>query len=123
MAKVLIVEDYPSLQKIYSMTLSEAGHQITVASDGEEAKRLTETEEPDIILLDLLMPKTNGLEFLRSYGVKQHPNTEIIVFSNMDTPALKQQVLALGVGHYLTKADFTPNELLAVIDKILKNKT
>ena len=122
MAKILIVEDYPSLQKIYSMSLSDAGHQVTIASNGDEAAKSAAANKPDIILLDLLMPKTNGLDFLRSYDVKQHPDTKVIVFSNMDTPGLKQQVLDLGVGHYLTKADFSPTELLAIIEKVLNEK-
>ena len=122
MAKILIVEDYPSLQRMYSMALGNAGYDIVIASDGKEAEKMAIEEKPNLILLDLLMPNVNGLEFLHSFRKMQHADTKIIVFSNMDTPALKQQVLELGISHYLIKSDFTPSELLVIIEKTLKEK-
>lgn len=120
MALILIVEDYPSLQKIYGTAAKEAGHEFLLAKDGTEALRLATERTPDIILLDLLMPEVNGMEFLKKYDLKKHPQTKVIVFSNMDTPMLRSQLSALGVDQYLTKSEYTPKQVMTIIDNTLK---
>ncbi|HSX30615.1 MAG TPA: response regulator [Candidatus Saccharimonadales bacterium] len=120
MALILIVEDHPSLQKIYSMAASDAGHTVILAKDGAEALKLALEHKPDLILLDLLMPKVNGTEFLTAYDLTKHPQTKVIVFSNMDSPVLRHQLDDLGVNLYLVKADYTPQQLMGVIEGALK---
>src|SRR5690348_4759145 len=97
MALILIVEDHPSLQKIYGIAATEAGHKVLLAKDGAEALALCTTNTPDLILLDLLMPKANGIDFLKDYDLTKHPQTKVIVFSNMDSPVLGHQLDDLGV--------------------------
>jgi DNA-binding response OmpR family regulator len=123
MALILIVEDYPSLQRMYSMALADAGHKILVAGDGEEAQAIAGSQRPDLILLDLLLPKVDGIEFLESYNPRNHPETKIIVFSNMDTPDLSKKVAGLGVDQYLIKSDFTPKEIVSIVNKTLQTVT
>ena len=123
MTKILIVEDYPSLQQIYSMALKSAGYEVSVAGDGNQARTMAIKGKPNLILLDMLMPDLGGLEFLKAYDPKKHPETKIIVFSNLDKPELKQSVHKMGVEHYLIKAEFTPSELLVMIEKVLKEKS
>ena len=120
MALILIVEDYPSLQKIYSMAVQQAGHEFLLAKDGAEALRQAAARTPDLILLDLLMPEVNGMEFLKKFDTKKHPQTKVIVFTNMDNPILRTQLSALGVNQYLTKSEYTPKELMGIIDNMLK---
>lgn len=120
MALILIVEDYPSLQKIYSMAVQEAGHEFLLAKDGAEALAQTAKRIPDLILLDLLMPEVNGTEFLKQFDLKRHPGTKVIVFSNMDNPTLRTELSALGATLYLTKSEYTPKELMKIVDHTLK---
>lgn len=120
MALILIVEDYPSLQKIYSMALQEAGHQSMLAKDGAEALEQATKRTPDLILLDLLMPEVNGVEFLKKYDLKKHPEVKVIVFTNMDTPTLRNELSELGAKLYLTKSEYTPKELMDIVDSTLK---
>ena len=96
MALILIVEDYPNLQKIYGIAATEAGHKFLLAKDGAEALKQATENTPDLILLDLLMPEVNGMEFLKNYDLKKHPQTKVIVFSNMDSPGLRHELLELG---------------------------
>jgi DNA-binding response OmpR family regulator len=119
MALILIVEDYPNLQKIYSIAASEAGHKFLLAKDGTEALKQATENKPDLILLDLLMPEVNGMDFLKKYDLKTHPQTKVIVFSNMDSPGLRHELSELGANLYLVKSEFTPAELMEVIDKML----
>lgn len=120
MALILIVEDYPSLQKIYGTAFKEAGHEFLLAKDGTEALKQASEHTPDLILLDLLMPEVNGMEFLRKYDLKKHPQTKVIVFSNMDTPMLRSQLAELGADQYLTKSEYTPKQLIAIVEKALR---
>ena len=123
MARILIVEDHPSLQKIYSIAATEAGHTCVVAKDGTEALQRAKEQDPDLILLDLLMPKVNGMEFLKDYDITKHPNTKVIVFSNMDTPFLRQQLTDMGANLYLTKSEYTPKELMDIIQSALDSRS
>ena len=121
MALILIVEDHPSLQKIYSIAVTEAGHTCLTAKDGTEALRQATEHNPDLILLDLLMPDVNGMEFLRKYDTAKHPATKVIVLTNMDTPILRQQLSDLGADLYLVKSEYTPKELMSLIDGALQS--
>ncbi len=120
MALILIVEDYPSLQKIYSAALQETGHEFLLAKDGAEALEKAAKRTPDLILLDLLMPEVNGMEFLKKFDTTKHPGTKVIVFTNMDNPTLRSQLSTLGANLYLTKSEYTPKELMNIVDNTLK---
>ena len=123
MALIMIVEDYPSLQKIYSMAIEDSGHKVLLAKDGAEALKQATENTPDLILLDLLMPNISGAEFLKNYDLKKHPTTKVIVFSNMDTPVLRSELSGLGVTAYFTKSEYTPKQLVNIIDNTLKDKS
>ncbi len=117
---VLIVEDDPTLRSAYETVLTMDGYEATVAADGQEALLLAETSNPDVILLDMLMPTMNGLEFLEQYNAKQnHPKTKIIVFSNMSVPSDVKDAMRLGAAKYLTKSSFTPREMEDIIKEVL----
>ena len=93
------------------------------AHDGEEGLTMAESEHPDIILLDMLMPKMHGIQFLEKYDVRNnHPGTKIIVFSNMDSNDLQKQALELGATKYEVKSRFSPNELAALVNQTLASR-
>ena len=103
--------------------LSEQGYDVAVAFDGEEALSKTKQFEPDLILLDLLMPNMGGIEFLEKYDlVKLHPNTKVIVFSNLDTRKDIDMVYELGVQKYMLKSWASPKELLGIVKDVLDSK-
>ena len=120
MAKILIVEDDPSLNMTYDIILRKEGHDVMQAADGAEALRMAAAFDPDLILLDYRMPNMNGLDFLRCYNVKMsHPNVKVIMFSNMDLPEAHDEVYKLGVAAILLKSATSPKQLAVIINKTL----
>ncbi len=122
MPRALVVEDYESLQMLYRSVLEADGYDVIVASDGEDALTAARTE-PDLILLDLLLPKMGGLEFLRAYDLTKHPKVKVIVFSNMSSAELYKEAKALGISDYLIKAKFSPKELMTVVRRVMGKTT
>ena len=121
MARVLIVEDYPNLQMQYKEVLEAEGFEVMTARDGEQALAAFDKQEPDLILLDLLLPKKGGLEFLRALNVEKYSHMKVIVFSNMASPELYAEAKQLGATEYLIKAKYTPKQVAEVIKKTLSN--
>jgi two-component system, OmpR family, response regulator CpxR len=119
MAKILIVEDDAILQNAYHTVLTMEGFDVSMAPDGLEGLRLANEKKPDVVLLDMLMPNMNGLQFLKSFNPKQHPETKVIVFSNIVAPDDVKQAMELGAVKYLTKATFTPKEMVATIKEVI----
>lgn len=119
MASILLIEDYPSLQKVYSTVLENAGHRVYVAPDGKQGLALANQHQIDLILLDLLMPVVGGVEFLETYNLKNHPSVKLIILTNAFTNQLLNQVLELGASNYLIKSDITPQKLVKMVDDTL----
>jgi two-component system, OmpR family, response regulator VicR len=118
MKKIAIVEDEKSLAQAYKTILENHGYEVFVAYDGEEALEVVEKHSPDLVLLDLKMPRMNGLEFLRH--LKQNTTTKIIVFSNQDTQTDIDEAFRLGAKHYLLKSWAAPQDLVKVVREGLK---
>ncbi len=123
MANILLIEDYPSLQKIYKTVLEEAGHTVLVASDGNEGLIVANQNKIDLILLDLLMPNKDGFDFLGAYKLRDRPSVKLIILTNVYTPEFLNHALELGASNYLVKADITPQKMLKVVNETLKLPT
>jgi CheY-like chemotaxis protein len=121
MSSVLIVEDEQALNQAYQTILRKHGYDVAAASDGEEALAAVEQHAPDVILLDMKMPKMNGLEFLRQLAAKP-VKPAIIIFSNYDIQAEIDEAFRLGARHYMLKAWAAPQELVRVVEAALKNE-
>ena len=119
MTKILIVEDDRFISSAYKMKLVKEQFQVDCAFDGEEALQLAESFSPDLILLDLIMPKKDGFETLKD--LKNNPKLKhipVIVSSNLGQQEDKDKVFALGAKDYFVKSDISLVELL---EKIKKN--
>ncbi len=112
MAKILIAEDSATAVELIKRTLSPLGHQIVIANDGENAERLILDEKPDLIILDIIMPRMNGFQLCRSLrsnpGFKDLP---IIMITSMDRESDRYWGLKQGASEYLVKP-VDPNLLL-----------
>ncbi len=118
--KILVVEDEPALNEAYQIILRKEAYEVFGAYDGDEALELTKTLEPDLILLDLRMPKVSGIEFLRKYQLETaHPKVKVIVFSNLDTQKEIDEAYQLGAQRYILKAWASPNELVKLVKETL----
>jgi CheY-like chemotaxis protein len=120
-AKILIAEDEQALNDAYVMILERAGHTVKSARDGSEALKITETYEPDVILLDLRMPRLGGIEFLKAYDLPgKHPEVKVIIFSNLDMQKEIDEAFRLGANKYMLKSWASPNELVRMVEAELK---
>lgn len=120
MAKVLIVEDDLRLKITYEILISKEGHTFERAENGEEAMQKMTSFQPDLVLLDMMMPKMTGLEFLENIKLKENfPLTKVIVFSNMSMPDEMQKAYALGASKYVLKSSTSPRQLSELITQTL----
>lgn len=122
---VLIVEDEQALNNAYQIILRTAGYNVRVAYNGQEALDSASETEPALILLDLRMPRMDGIEFLREYKLlERHPNVRVVVFSNYDMQKEIDDAYKLGADRYILKALASPKELIKIVsDTIAAPKT
>lgn len=120
MSNILLIDDDPVLLKLYSTRLMSDGHHVDTASNGELAIELLTTSKPDLIVVDLLMPKLNGFSFLEYLNTQpQFSSVAKIVFSSVINEEQIARLKPLGVSKYLNKTETTPTQLVEVIKSLL----
>ncbi len=120
MARILIVENEVVLNKAYRLILEKEGHQVDCAYDGKQGLALAKEHKPDIILLDLLMPVMDGLDFLRAYNKDRPTATNIVILSNIDLDTNIQEARKLGASRYILKSVTSPQQLAVLVNHIYK---
>jgi DNA-binding response OmpR family regulator len=120
MTKIVVADDDRMFRKAAETTLRRQGYAVTTASDGEEALQLIRAERPDIIVLDLIMPKLQGFDVLQV--LKQDSLTAaipVIVLSSLTQEQDKQEALDLGAVAYFNKTTFSLSELVKQVETTL----
>lgn len=120
MKKVLFIEDEPALQRTLTIALKEAGFDALSAFDGETGLNIAKNEKPDIILLDLIIPKMDGFTVLENLKKDESvKNIPVIVLTNLEATDDVEKVVGLGATTYLVKANYDIAEIVAKIKEIL----
>lgn len=118
--KVALVEDDPFLSKVLAFRLKEENFNVILAADGEQAIKVIKSERPDLILLDLLLPKKSGFEVLEE--IKKDETTKkipVIILSNLGQQTDIDKGMQLGAVDYLVKANFGIKDIVEKIKEIL----
>lgn len=111
--KVLLVEDDPFLYKVLSQRLKDEGMDVSVSTDGEAALTDAEHVKPDLMLLDLILPKKSGFELLAELRKKPaFAKLPVVVLSNLGQQEDIDQIEKLDVREYLVKADYSLSEMV-----------
>ncbi len=120
MAKILLVEDDISLRDVYYARLQAEGFELAVASNGEEALAMAVKERPDLIVLDIMMPRISGfdvLDIVRTTPEIAH--TKVIMMTALGSPTDKDRGEKLGVDKYLVKSQVTLEDVVKTIKEVL----
>jgi CheY-like chemotaxis protein len=118
--RILLVEDDHFLRKAAEASLKRHGYQVVTAVDGEEALRLVRTEKPELILLDLIIPKVQGFEVLRRLkAAEETAGIPVIVLSNLSQDHDRDATIAAGAVAHLVKANISLENLVALVDRAL----
>jgi len=121
--RILIIEDDSILQKAMQEFLISDGFEVVAASDGEEGLRFARSKNPDLILLDIILPKINGFEVLKEIkGDAKIKEVPIVVLTNLGGMNDVEKVLALGASTYLVKSDYGLAEIAQKIKETLETK-
>lgn len=118
---LLVVEDEPALNDLYTQIFTSEGYEVDSTPDGKKALELLSRGGYDLVLLDVLLPELNGIEILRKLkeSPPQKPNNKIILLTNLGQDALIAEGISLGVRAYLIKSDYTPDQLINEVKKYL----
>lgn len=119
-AKILIVEDDPLMIRLYQKVFTFEGYEVTVAGNGEEGLEKVKAVMPTIILLDVMMPKMNGLQVLDK--LKANDETKkipVIMLTNLAGSQDAETALAKGAVKYIVKSEYEPKDVVKMVKEII----
>ncbi|TFG35294.1 MAG: response regulator [Parcubacteria group bacterium] len=112
MKKILFIEDESALQKAMGKILEKAGYDIISALNGEEGLRLAQAKNPDLIVLDLVLPKLHGFEVLKELKEdKKTQNIPVIILTNLEATQDVEKAIKMGATAYLVKSSYSLEEV------------
>lgn len=119
--KVMVVDDDLYIRELYEDVLKEEGYNVDSATNGEDALNKLKNGGYDLILLDIMMPKLDGLEIMDALKKTPPPvkNGPIILLTNLDHEPLIKDAMSRGAAAFIIKADITPGDLLGQVKKYL----
>lgn len=123
MAKVLLIDDDSAILQLYGVELKGKGHTVLTASNGEEGLTAAVKESPNVILLDIMMPKMDGIALLSK--LKEEATLKsipVIMLTNFGQENMVQQAFTLGATDYLLKYKVTPSEMAEKVNQVLLAK-
>ncbi|MCR4324318.1 MAG: response regulator [Candidatus Curtissbacteria bacterium] len=120
MAKVLLVEDDQFLQKMYQKKFQISGFEVEIAKDGEEGLSKMKALKPDIVLMDIMMPKLNGIDATAAAKSDETTrNIPIIILTNLSSTEDAQTAVKKGAVDFMVKSNFTPAQVVEKVKQVL----
>lgn len=122
MAKILIVEDDIQLSDLYLNTFNFSGFETHVAKDGLDGLSKVSDVNPDMILLDIMMPKMNGIDLLKKLKEQDATrNIPVVILSNFSDESIAKEAMAHGALAYIIKSDYEPSHIVKLVKDILNH--
>ena len=121
---LLLVEDDPLMLRMYEKIFKFEGYQVDTAKDGEEGLEKAKTQKPVVIILDIMMPKMNGLEMLER--LKSDSDTKaipVVVLTNLAGTQEANKAKSLGAAKFIVKSEHEPKEIVSIVKEILVSDT
>jgi DNA-binding response OmpR family regulator len=120
MAKILFIEDDPLINKIYSTRLKTDGHEVFTAENGEEGLKIAMDNNPDIVILDVMMPRVDGFEVLEKLREDERFKLKpIIMYSNLNNEEEIKRAKQMGVTEFVIKANLSPTQMVEKIKQYI----
>lgn len=120
MAKILIVDDDDMIRMMYQKIFVFSGFDADIAADGEEGVQKAQSVNPDLVLLDVMMPKMTGLQALEKLKANEKTkNIPVVMLTSLDGTQDAESALAKGAVKYIVKSEYEPKEVAAMVKEIL----
>lgn len=119
--RIVIIEDDDILSSLYDEALSLMGFSVGIAKSGKEGLKLIEENEPELVILDIVMPGEDGFSILQK--IRENPKTKnlpVVMHTNLYNDSDKAEALRLGANEYVVKAHVTPKQLADIVKKYVK---
>ncbi len=117
--KILIIEDNTDIQQLYKYAFEASGYVVKTSNNGLDGLNDAIEYQPDVILLDIMMPEMNGFEVLSAFTTNTSLSMPIIITSNLSQESDKQKALTAGASLYLVKSDYEGPDLVAKVDEFM----
>jgi len=124
MAKILLIEDDQLMSRMYQKIFTFEGYKVETAVDGEQGLEKSRTSKPTLILLDIMMPKMNGLQVLEK--LKADPETKkipVVVLTNLAGQQDAEAALAKGAVKYIVKSEYDPKQIADMVKEVIAGYT
>lgn len=124
MSKILIIEDDPLMSRMYEKIFALEGYEVEVAIDGYEGLEKTRASKPTLILLDIMMPKLNGIQVLEK--LKADPATKaipVVILTNLAGTRDAENAMLKGAVKYIIKSEYEPKQIVDMVKEILAGYT
>ena len=122
--RILVVEDDFFVRDLYTRELTREGFEVSTAEDGAEGLLQATEEKPDLILLDIMLPKMSGLDVLKTLQEKEETKgIPVVLLTNLGQDSVIREGFTLGAIGYLIKAAHTPTQIIEEVKKFLKESS
>lgn len=118
--KILIVDDDPFILEMYMMKFKEEGFGVETVTDGKNGLKKCKEYDPDLVLLDIVMPGLDGFEVLKEIKKENQHRPQVVLLTNLGQKEDIDKGMGLGANDYIIKAHFTPSEVVAKVRGILE---
>ncbi|MFA6519180.1 MAG: response regulator [Candidatus Shapirobacteria bacterium] len=121
--RILVVEDDVALRDLYVQILTDSSFQVESVADGQEAFEAMKKGGYDLVLLDIILPKVDGLTILEKLSTEappEKPNFHVVVLSNLGQDEAISKAMSLGAEGYLIKSDYTPGQVVEQVNHFLE---